>query len=108
MAIDEQLMGKTEATTISSPAAGASPSPQDVIFKAKEQGVKMVDFRFTDLPGLWQHFSIPIAELTEGLFEDGIGFDGSSIRGFQKIHESDMLLFPDPARAFLDPCLAVP
>ncbi|MFN2568991.1 MAG: type I glutamate--ammonia ligase [Candidatus Dormibacteria bacterium] len=86
----------------------AAPSPRDVISRAENHGVKMVDFRFTDLPGSWQHFSIPIEELKESVFSEGIGFDGSSIRGFQKIHESDMLLFPDAARAFLDPCLEVP
>src|SRR5207302_164351 len=59
-------------------------------------------------PGTWQHFSIPLKELTEDLFKEGIGFDGSSIRGFQAINESDMLLFPDPASAFVDPCLEVP
>jgi glutamine synthetase len=83
-------------------------SPSRVIARAKEQGVKIVDLRFTDLPGLWQHFSIPVKELTEELFESGIGFDGSSIRGFQKIHESDMLLFPDASTAVVDPCLEVP
>ena len=83
-------------------------TPQDVIRRASEAGSQFVDLRFTDLPGSWQHFSIPVKELTEGLFEEGIGFDGSSIRGFQKIHESDMLLFPDAASAFVDPCLEVP
>src|SRR5437016_2638842 len=63
----------------------------------------MVDVRFIDLPGIWQHFTIPAAEVDEGSFEDGLGFDGSSIRGFQQIQESDMLLFPDPTTAFLDP-----
>ncbi|MGP8160601.1 MAG: type I glutamate--ammonia ligase [Candidatus Dormibacteria bacterium] len=82
--------------------------PVDVIKLAKEAGIKIVDLRFTDLPGTWQHFSIPVGELNEALFEEGIGFDGSSIRGFQKIHESDMLLVPDPGRAFVDPCLEVP
>jgi glutamine synthetase len=82
--------------------------PTDVIKRAKEAGIKIVDLRFTDLPGTWQHFSIPVGELNEALFEEGIGFDGSSIRGFQKIHESDMLLFPDSGRAMVDPCLEVP
>jgi glutamine synthetase len=68
----------------------------------------MVDLRFTDLPGTWQHFSMPARELTEELFEEGIGFDGSSIRGFQEIHESDMILLPDPDTAFLDQVLEVP
>ncbi|MFN3653261.1 MAG: type I glutamate--ammonia ligase [Armatimonadota bacterium] len=63
----------------------------------------MVDYRFIDLPGVWQHFSVPVSELSEDTFEDGLGFDGSSIRGFQQIQESDMLLFPDPATAFIDP-----
>jgi len=70
--------------------------------------VKMVDLRFTDLFGTWQHFTLPAHELTEELFEEGIGFDGSSIRGFQSIEESDMVLLPDPATAFVDPFLEVP
>src|SRR6266536_1403336 len=93
-------------TTGAKPAAGATPA--DVVRKAKDAGVQVVDLRFTDLPGTWQHFSIPLKELTEDLFKEGIGFDGSSIRGFQAINESDMLLFPDPASAFVDPCLEVP
>src|SRR5688572_31467721 len=84
------------------------PSPADVIRRAKEAGVQMVDVKFTDLPGTWQHFSIPLRELEEDTFTDGLGFDGSSIRGFQAINESDMLLLPDPASAFVDPCLSVP
>lgn len=72
------------------------------------QDVQMVDLRFTDLLGLWHHFTIPARRLGEDLFEDGIGFDGSSIRGFQEIHESDMLLIPDATTAFLDPIAEVP
>ncbi len=75
---------------------------------AKELGVKIVDLKFTDLPGVWQHFSIPVEDLTDDLFEEGIGFDGSSIRGFQMIHESDMLLVCDPETAYLDPALEIP
>ncbi|MBN1430706.1 MAG: type I glutamate--ammonia ligase [Anaerolineae bacterium] len=78
----------------------------DVLKLAKE--VQMVDFRFVDLPGTWQHFSSPIHELSEETFEEGIGFDGSSIRGFQEIHESDMLLMPDPSTAFIDQVLEIP
>ncbi|GAB4545213.1 MAG: type I glutamate--ammonia ligase [Anaerolineae bacterium] len=78
----------------------------DVVKLGKE--AQMVDFRFTDLPGMWQHFSMPARELTEDLFEEGIGFDGSSIRGFQEIHESDMILIPDPNTAFMDQVLEVP
>src|SRR6266849_3193805 len=75
---------------------------------AKEAELKIVDLKFTDLPGVWQHFSIPIEDLNRELFEEGIGFDGSSIRGFQSIHESDMLLIADPETACLDPVLDVP
>ena len=72
------------------------------------KNVKMLDLRFTDLPGTWQHFSLPISKMDEELFEEGIGFDGSSIRGFKEIHESDMLLLLDPDSAFIDPALEVP
>lgn len=77
------------------------------VLKLGEQ-VKMVDLRFTDLFGQWQHFSTPARELSEDLFEEGIGFDGSSIRGFQTIDQSDMILIPDPTSAFIDPILEVP
>ncbi|MEK7364927.1 MAG: glutamine synthetase beta-grasp domain-containing protein, partial [candidate division NC10 bacterium] len=83
-------------------------TPKDAIKFAKEKGAKIVDLRFIDVPGLWQHFSIPVGELSEELFEEGIGFDGSSIRGFQTIDESDMLLMLDPATAAMDPFTAVP
>ena len=75
---------------------------------AKEAKVKIVDLKFVDLPGVWQHFSIPAEDLNDDLFEEGIGFDGSSIRGFQLIHESDMLLVADPETAYVDPVLGVP
>ena len=78
-------------------------SVKDVLDLVKKNKVEIVDFKFVDVPGLWQHFSIPAAELTADLFEDGIGFDGSSIRGFQAINESDMLLIPDPETALMDP-----
>ena len=77
----------------------------DVLKLAKEKEARIVDLRFIDMPGLWQHFSIPVAELTSELFAEGIG---SSIRGFQAINESDMLLFPDPDTAQMDPFTAVP
>src|ERR671937_974021 len=83
-------------------------SPKDVVAFAKESGVKMVDVKFVDLPGSWQHFSFPVGELEEDKFEEGLGFDGSSIRGFQKIHESDMLLMMDPTTAIIDPACRVP
>lgn len=81
---------------------------KDVIKLAQERGAEIVDLRFIDVPGLWQHFSIPVSEMTDDLFEEGIGFDGSSIRGFQSIHESDMLLIPDPSTAAMDPFTAHP
>jgi glutamine synthetase len=83
-------------------------TPQEVLSMAKENGVKMVDLRFMDFPGLWQHFSVPISELDESNFEDGYGFDGSSIRGWQPIHASDMLVIPDPATAKMDPFFQEP
>ena len=78
-------------------------SPQDVLSMIKNEGVEFVDLRFVDVPGLMQHFTMPDTELTEEAFEEGLGFDGSSVRGFQEIQESDMLLFPDPNTAVLDP-----
>ena len=76
------------------------------VFKlAKDSGCQFVDLKFIDLPGTWQHYTLPIGELNEELFTEGNGFDGSSIRGFRPIHESDMLLIPDPATAIVDPVL---
>ena len=76
---------------------------KEVLDFAKKNKVEIVDLKFVDVPGLWQHFSISTREFTQDLFENGIGFDGSSIRGFKTIEESDMLLFPDPDTAVLDP-----
>ncbi|MDQ6726617.1 MAG: glutamine synthetase beta-grasp domain-containing protein, partial [Actinomycetota bacterium] len=78
-------------------------SPAEVLQLAQDEGIEIVDFRFCDLPGLMQHFSAPLHQLTEEGFEDGYGFDGSSIRGFQEIQESDMILVPDPDTAVIDP-----
>ena len=75
----------------------------DVVQFIKRQGVEIVDLRFMDFPGLWQHFSVPSREVEEETFENGLGFDGSSIRGWQAINESDMLVKPVPETAFLDP-----
>src|SRR5579885_2700516 len=83
-------------------------TPEAVLRLARERGAKMVDFKFTDLPGSWQHFSVPLHELQEESFVEGFPFDGSSIRGFQAINESDMLVIPDPETAFMDPFTAVP
>src|SRR6266704_3958830 len=78
-------------------------TPKEVVEFAREKGVRIIDLRFIDLPGIWQHFSITTGELTEDVFDEGLGFDGSSIRGFQEIQESDMLLMPDPDTALIDP-----
>ena len=73
--------------------------PGDVLDFARAHGVRMVDFKFTDLPGTWQHLGLSIHALDEDAFAEGLGFDGSSIRGFQEIAESDMILVPDAATA---------
>jgi glutamine synthetase len=83
-------------------------TPKDVLAFAREQGAKMVDFKFLDFVGTWQHFTNPIEELGEADFENGYGFDGSSIRGWQPIHASDMLIIPDASTAIMDPFMAVP
>jgi glutamine synthetase len=103
----------TESTKVSGASTGnlvprRCTSPQDVLAYVRDLGLRIIDFKFIDLPGTWQHFSIPSDELSESLFEEGIGFDGSSIRGFQAINESDMLLMPDPTTAVMDPICQVP
>ncbi len=88
--------------------ADTKPGPKDVLEFVKENNVQILDLRFTDIPGLWHHISYPIGQLSEASFEEGFGMDGSSIRGWAAIHESDMLLIPDPARFVLDPFTDVP
>src|SRR5262249_27679798 len=85
------------------PMALSCAKAEDVLKTIKDEKVQMVDLRFTDLPGVWQHFSVPPSAIDADALEEGIGFDGSSIRGFQEIQESDMLVVPDPTTAFLDP-----
>ena len=75
----------------------------DLLAYIRDENVEMIDIRFCDLPGVMQHFTVPAGSFSEAVFEDGLAFDGSSITGFQKIHESDMALLPDPTTAFLDP-----
>jgi glutamine synthetase len=75
---------------------------------AKDRELEFIDLKFSDLPGTWQHCTLPISALDDDLFIEGMGFDGSSIRGFQPIHESDMVLKPDPKSAFVDPFPADP
>ncbi len=83
-------------------------SASELISYCKKSGITMVDLKFSDLLGTWQHFTVPIGELTEKMVRDGYGIDGSSIRGFQEIHESDMLVVPDISTAALDPFCQVP
>ena len=78
-------------------------TPKDVLAFTKENGAKVLDIRLLAFPGVWQHFTAPMSELDEGRFEDGYGFDGSSIRGWQPINASDMLVIPDPTTACMDP-----
>jgi len=91
-----------------SPDIERCATPSDVMDYAKKRKLSIVDFKFTDLLGRWHHFSMPIHHLDESAFREGLGFDGSSIRAFQDIHESDMILFPDPATAIVDPAMMIP
>ena len=81
---------------------------KEVLQLIKDREIEEIDLRFCDLPGLWQHYTIVPEILDEDSFEEGFGFDGSSIRGFKEIQESDMLLFPDPDTAFEDPFMKRP
>ncbi|NMB82059.1 MAG: type I glutamate--ammonia ligase [Ignavibacteria bacterium] len=81
---------------------------QEVLSYIKTNKIQFVDFKFMDFPGQWQHFTVPSSELTADSFDDGFGFDGSSIRGWKSIHESDMLLLPDPETMFFDPFIEAP
>ncbi len=83
-------------------------TPKEVVSFAKEHNAKSVDFKFMDFIGTWQHFTIPIGQFNEDIFEEGLGFDGSSIRGWKSIHESDMLIVPDPTTAIIDPFMETP
>ena len=80
----------------------AASGAKDIIKRLADEEIEFVDLKFTDLFGRLQHFSVPSVEVDEALFEDGMGFDGSSIRGFQAINESDMLIVPDPSTGFID------
>src|SRR5262247_2436282 len=82
--------------------------PKEVVEFAKKNDVKFVDLKFIDFPGIWQHTTVPANRLTEQCFEEGFGFDGSSIRGWQPINASDMLIVPDPTTGVLDPLCEIP
>jgi len=99
---------KPSGTGLLSPNIDRCKTPQDVLDFARKRALNIVDFKFTDLLGRWHHFSMPVHHLDGELFEEGLGFDGSSIRAFQDIHESDMVLFPDPTTAIVDPAMEIP
>jgi glutamine synthetase len=88
--------------------AANTDSVKKVLQFISENEIKFIDFKFMDFPGQWQHFTIPASELDEGTFEDGLGFDGSSLRGWKNINESDMLIIPDPETMFVDPFIEAP
>lgn len=101
--------GKSGGKAAAAGPAKASASDIAAVFKMiKDEKIEVVDVKFIDLPGLWQHFTVSLDEFTEDIFVEGIGFDGSSIRGFQEIQESDMNLFPDPKTVFVDPACKIP
>lgn len=83
-------------------------TPEDVLELCKDKGIKAIDFRFMDFPGLWKHFTIPAYRLDLEIFENGLGFDGSSIRGWKSINESDMLVVPQAETCMIDPFIAMP
>ena len=99
------------ATTLRPSAPNRATRTSDVaglLELIRQRNLQVVDVKFCDLPGTWQHFSVPASALDEAMVREGLGFDGSSIRGFQAINESDMLLLPDVSTAFVDPVLEVP
>ena len=87
---------------------GRFSTSEEVIAFCRDQGIEMIDLKFMDVPGTLQHVTIPVGELNADLFVEGTGIDGSSIRGFQAIHESDMLIVPDPTTAAVDPFFSIP
>src|ERR671924_1848212 len=108
MAIADVVNRKTEPLGIRELVGDREAKPGDVLELAERHGARMVDLKFTDMPGTWQHMGMALSTLDEDAFSEGIGFDGSSIRGFQEIYESDMLLMPDPSSAILDPFYEAP
>jgi glutamine synthetase len=97
------LVTGDEALTIEKFAGKSEPDAKDALKMVEELGVQMIDLKFTDVPGTWQHMTLSVSSFDEDAFSEGLGFDGSSIRGFQQIAESDMLLMPDASTAKVDP-----
>ncbi len=109
--VDKERKSKTSSAK--QEGDSQSKAIKNVVDLINKNNIQVVDFKFNDLPGLWQHFSIPAEEILDtespsSIWKEGIGFDGSSIRGFKKIHESDMILMPDPATVFVDPISQIP
>lgn len=88
--------------------AKEASAKEKALKQLKDSKAKFIDFKFVDFPGQWQHFTVPVSEFDASSFENGYGFDGSSIRGWKHIHESDMLIIPDPSTFWIDPFIAVP
>ncbi|MCL4550520.1 MAG: type I glutamate--ammonia ligase [Bacteroidetes bacterium] len=88
--------------------AKSSSPVESVLAYVKANKIRFIDFKFMDFPGQWQHFTVPVSQFDARSFENGFGFDGSSIRGWKAINESDMLIIPDPATMFLDPFIEAP
>jgi glutamine synthetase len=88
--------------------AKSNPDVSRVLDFVKANSIRFIDFKFMDFPGQWQHFTVPVSQFSEDSFENGYGFDGSSMRGWKAIHESDMLIIPDPSTMFLDPFIEAP
>src|SRR5438045_7985267 len=101
-------MSETELRHYLGNGAAAKPAARDALEWASETRAKMVDLKFCDLLGTWQHVTLPLGAFDESAFEEGLGFDGSSIRGWQGISESDMLLMPQAETAILDPFTEAP
>ena len=99
---------KAKTKAKAKPKSSKASAVSSALALARQNNAQMVDFKFVDLPGTWQHFTMPIADLEPDVFEEGLGFDGSSIRGWQEINESDMLVVPDPTTAVMDPFTQVP
>jgi len=106
--IGADTMAKTNGMSLPTPKGDKPLAPKDFFDYAEEVGSEMMDLKFVDLLGTWQHCSFPISELNEDTFVDGLGFDGSSIRGWQDIHMSDMIAIPDPTTTALDPFFEKP
>ena len=102
-------MARARGSRRGSVGTGGRPSTaEEVVQFVQDNGIQMIDLKFCDIPGTWQHFTVPLEEFDASLFTAGTGFDGSSIRGFQEIQESDMLVVADPTTAVIDPVFEIP